>query len=266
MNLPRRLITAAVHACLLLTGSSHALLPLSTGSDPMALLSLMEQTTGVIATKFTTAYTDALVTHPFVTKMATGGILATAGDAIAQTRDVDKPYDGRRALSFMVFDVCYRAMQQMAFPVIVHTCHGQILGPILDGTIVPTEYAAAMEQTLANQLGIVPFIYYPVFFGLSGFVQGLSLEGAIQRAKEKFLPLMKRNLLFWIPIQFFQFGFIEDELQIPFLCVAGLCWTVILSVAAGSTTSYVGPPLPGGKPQESDREDEGVLPAPSSVN
>ena len=56
-----------------------------------------------------------------------------------------------------------------------------------------------MEQTLASQLGIVPFMYYPVFYVLTAFVQGLDAEGAINRAKETFIPLMKRNLLFWIP-------------------------------------------------------------------
>ena len=99
-------------------------------------------------------------------------------------------------------------------------------------------YGGVVEQTLASQLGIVPFLYYPVFFSLTAFIQGLGAHGAIERAKENFFPLMKRNLLFWIPVQFVQFGFIEENLQIPFLSVAGLCWTFILSVSAGSATSY----------------------------
>merc|ERR1711966_57901 len=103
---------------------------------------------------------------------------------------------------------------------------------------LPVSYMAAMEQTLASQLGIVPFLYYPVFFSLTGIVQGLNAEQSIERAKENFIPLMKRNLLFWIPVQFVQFGFIEEGLQIPFLSVCGLAWTFILSIAAGSTKTY----------------------------
>ncbi|KAL7568252.1 hypothetical protein ACA910_022594 [Epithemia clementina (nom. ined.)] len=216
--------------------------------NPMALLSVMEHSTGVMVMKASTAYTNSLLQHPLLTKMATGGILATAGDAIAQSKDVDQPYDGRRALSFMLFDMAYRALQHAAFPIIVATCQGQYLGPALSSvlqhnsgifsSLPTTEYAAAMEQTLASQLGIVPFLYYPVFFSLTALVQGLSAEGALERAKEKFVPLMKRNLLFWIPVQFVQFGFVEEQLQIPFLSVAGLCWTFILSVAAGSATNY----------------------------
>ena len=232
-----------------LAGSGQALVPLHlppttglpTDVDPSSLLSLMEHSMGAMVSQVSTAYTDSLVEHPLLTKMATGGALATAGDAIAQSQEVDKPYDRPRALSFMVFDMSYRALQHAAFPIIVHACQGQYLGSI--SPVIPTDYAAAMEQTLASQLGIVPFLYYPVFFSLTAFLQGLSAEGAIERAKEKFLPLMKRNLLFWIPVQFVQFGFIDENLQIPFLSVAGLCWTFILSVAAGSVSNYNNKPV-----------------------
>ena len=39
-------------------------------------------------------------------------------------------------------------------------------------------------------------------------------------------------------VQFIQFGFIQEDLQIPFLCICGLGWTFILSVMAGSTKKY----------------------------
>ena len=105
-------------------------------------------------------------------------------------------------------------------------------------SVLPMSYLAAMEQTLASQLGIIPFLYYPVFFSLTGLIQGLTTEQSITRAKETFIPLMKRNLLLWIPVQFIQFGFIEEGLQIPFLSVCGLAWTFILSIMAGSAKNY----------------------------
>jgi len=75
-------------------------------------------------------------------------------------------------------------------------------------------------------------------------VQGLDQDAAVERAKDTFVPLMKRNLMFWIPVQFIQFGFIDTSLQIPFLSVAGLCWTFIISQFAGNakaaTTATVG--------------------------
>lgn len=188
-------------------------------------------------------YMHSLQEHPLYTKMATGGILATCGDAIAQKRG-EEPYDVGRAASFMGFDMIYRAGQHVSFPWIVDHCQGQYFTGLLLHVVpstqmqsLPVDSFAAMEQTLASQLGIVPFFYYPVFFSLTGFLQGLTASQALERAQEKFLPLMKRNLLFWIPVQFVQFGFIPTDLQIPFLSAAGLCWTFILSAFAGNASA-----------------------------
>ena len=153
------------------------------------------------------SYKHALQQHPLETKMMTGGLLATMGDALGQSREVDVPYDRRRAASFACFDMAYRATQHHVFPMIVAACKGQfflsaisVIPPLAQSLYnVDSTYFAAMEQTLASQLGVVPFLYYPVFFALTGAVQGLTVEGAVERAKENFLPLMERNLLFWIP-------------------------------------------------------------------
>jgi hypothetical protein len=171
--------------------------------------------------------------------MMTGATLAVCGDATAQSRDKDSEYDTRRAASFAVFDMAYRALQHFSFPIIVAHCHGQYLGslPAISNSFDASQLAA-MEQTLSSQLGIVPFLYYPAFFALTGAIQGLTTSGSITRAKENFIPLMERNLLFWLPVQFVQFGYIQEDLQIPFLSVCGLAWTFILSVAAGSTKNY----------------------------
>lgn len=153
-----------------------------------------------IATDLLNSYKHALEVHPLETKMLTGGMLATMGDAIAQSREPEV-YDKKRGASFASFDMCYRALQHNVFPLIVATCKGQLfLGAIatipavakfVSQNVDPT-YFGAMEQTLASQLIVVPFIYYPVFFALSGAIQGLTVEGAIERAKEKFIPLMER--------------------------------------------------------------------------
>ena len=290
---------------------------------------VLQHSSAAFVKQLTHAYTNALQEHPLVTKMLTGGTLATAGDAIAQktsqqsqqqqqnkhgdSSSNEQWYDTRRASSFMVFDMAYRALQHVSFPIIVQHCHGQYLNALLTTILaaatatatgaaatataghhhhhiqdphqtmmtlsmllhpatataaaattvaeqqqhlLSTDYLAAMEQTLASQLGIVPFLYYPVFFALTGAVQKLSPQAAWERAKDSFGPLMQRNLLFWIPVQFVQFGFIDEQLQIPFLSAAGLCWTFILSVYAGSTKQY--------SSSSSDNAEEAALP-PAAV-
>eukprot|EP00979_Chaetoceros_neogracilis_P012104 scaffold3111_cov263-Chaetoceros_neogracile.AAC.11 len=194
------------------------------------------------------AYAQQLVKHPLITKMMTGATLAVCGDAIAQSQNDDE-YDKRRAASFAGFDFIYRAVQHYSFPAIVQHCQGQYIASILATipglqALVQSQlgenaqsYFGAMEQTLASQLVIVPFFYYPVFYTVTAFVQGLDRDAAIQRAKDTFIPLMQRNLLFWIPVQFIQFGYVDENLQIPFLSVAGLAWTFIISVFAGKATA-----------------------------
>jgi len=186
-------------------------------------------------------YMSALGSYPLPTKMLTGATLATAGDAIAQGRE-DDDYNAARGASFAAFDMTYRAAQHFLFPIIVELCHGQYLlgamAAVGAGQLVDISSLTAMERSLASQLIIVPFMYYPVFFTFTGVMQGLSFDEGVERAKENFIPLMKRNLLFWIPVQYVQFCYVPTDLQIPFLSVAGLAWTFILSVAAGSAKKY----------------------------
>ena len=251
-------LTGLLIACLAFSAEAFSGLHVHDLHDAALLL---QHSGSAIAHKVAATYSDSLTQHPLLTKMATGGTLATAGDAIAQSQ-TDEPYDKRRAFSFMTFDMCYRATQHYAFPVIVAACHGQYLGELLNGTPlhISSEYLAAMEQTLASQLGIVPFMYYPVFYVLTAIVQNLNRKAAVNRAKETFLPLMAKNLKFWIPVQFVQFGFIDEQLQIPFLSAAGLCWTFILSVAAGSTKSYANeePPVNVGSLALEETDEETV--------
>ena len=208
------------------SAAQHALLPTSTTT----LVANAAFPADVLS-----AYKNQLAAHPLPTKMMTGATVALMGDALAQSRDKDFPYDRRRAASFMTFDACYRWLQHETYPTLVANLQGQYLGGLI-GAIPPLSQAAkalgeasgtdptffysTMEQTLSSQLGIVPFIYYPVFYTITGILQQLTVEQTIERARETFIPLMKRNLLFWIPVQFLQFGFVEENLQIPFITVS----------------------------------------------
>ena len=189
-------------------------------------------------------YRQFMTSHPLRTKMVTGGILATIGDGVAQLREADKPYNPSRAASFAAFDVCYRIFQHKVFPFVTKICTGGILGWILSCTMLLLggcksigadlmNIFAATECTLAYQFVVVPLLYYPLFFSFTGILQGLTVRETLERAKNQFLPCWKRNVLFWIPTQFVMFGFIEENLQVPFVCIVGLLWSTILSVTTG---------------------------------
>lgn len=201
-----------------------------------------------------TIYRQELRNDPLKTKVVTGICLAVVGDAIAQARD-PADYNVKRAVSFAAFDGCYRAVQQFTYPPMMQLCSGKVSGAALAALGIATtspeqvHLLASVEQTLASQLVIIPFLYYPVFYAVTGVVQGLTAEETISRAKETFFPLMKRNLQFWIPVQFVCFNFIEENLQIPILIVCGLVWTIILSIVAGAAKAA---------PAKEENEDYGM--------
>lgn len=182
--------------------------------------------------EFGSWYMQSLNDFPIQTKIATAATLAMTGDLIAQSAE-SGPYDSRRGLSFGLFDAIYRGgFQHYLFPVIDDAFQGTILLAVFPFGDV--QLLAAFERTFANQLVVVPLVYYPLFFSLTGLVQGLTLDETLARAREKFLPLVGRNLQFWLPVQITQFMFIPLELQVTWVAVFGLVWKIILSTLAGN--------------------------------
>jgi hypothetical protein len=189
-----------------------------------------------VVSPLVSSYQQALHANPLQTQVATGVVLAVAGDAAAQQKNDE--YDIKRAASFATFDGVYRATQHFIYPPMIAACQGHVLGSIFSSEGV----GAAVEQALVSQLLIIPVVYYPVFFAVTGAVQGLSTRQTINRATSSFWPLMTRNWLFWIPIQFGVFVGVPDEsAQISILIACGLVWTVILSALAGDV--QVEPPV-----------------------
>ena len=177
-------------------------------------------------------YSELLATHPLETKVSTAAALALVGDGIAQ-RAIATPYDKTRALSFVLFDASYRGgFQHQLFPWIIDNCRGEQLQQLLGASEASATFAA-VESTVFNQLVVVPVVYYPLFFAVTGAVQGLTAEQSLARARSQFLSLTLRNWKFWVPAQFCQFAFLDLEWQVPYTCIMGLVWNVILSAWAG---------------------------------
>ena len=188
-------------------------------------------------------YNYLLKYKPLRTKVITGATLAVLGDGIAQLRSsssssrMNARYNPRRALSFATFDGCYRIFQHVAFPYIISSCQGRVVGKIISSSSGGKNIqlaCAALERTLVYQLLVIPILYYPIFFTFTGYIQGLTLSQILTRARSSFIPCWKRNLLFWIPCQFIMFSVINERWQIPFACLLGMLWSSILSITAGN--------------------------------
>ena len=243
-------------------------------SAPVSQSIALEAATSSLATQ----YAAALVSKPVETKVASACVLAIAGDALAQSRDPG-PYDARRGASFVAFDSIYRgAFQHYAFPAIQQLCSGAAVGTAigaLAGQPPLEDVATAVERTLFNQLVVVPIVYYPLFFLITGALQGLTAEQSTARAAQNFAPLMQRNLLFWLPVQYAQFLYVDLEWQVSYVCAAGLVWNIILSALAGDAAAELTPSdmdvasdvddVDGGGAEDRDRLTGVVTPSASAT-
>jgi hypothetical protein len=93
----------------------------------------------------------------------------------------------------------------------------------------PSNTAVATAKLAVNQFLMIPSVYMPLFFAVTGSLAKLDLEESTERAKNMYIPLLKRNYFYWLPIQFFQFLVVPANFQILFISLASLLWTVILS-------------------------------------
>lgn len=97
----------------------------------------------------------------------------------------------------------------------------------------PTEAMLAAAKVAINQFVVVPLIYMPLFFGVTGTLGGLDFIQTKARAQSLYIPLLTRNYFFWLPMQFVQFFVLPPEWQIPFVSLASLVWTIVLSSVGG---------------------------------
>jgi hypothetical protein len=178
-------------------------------------------------------YDEALTQSPIPTRVITAAVLATTGDALAQKGDASVSqknggrWDRRRTLSFALAEGIYKGLllhPMMLFA--IRRLNGQYLG------------VAAIERALFNQLCMAPCVYYPLYFLISGWMQGLSNRETLRRMRAKFPRVYGINLCFWIPVQTFQFSFVPVLYKVPFICFAGLVWICILSQLAGCVKAW----------------------------
>ena len=211
------------------------------------------------------SYQASLTENPITTKLITSAILTSVGDAIAQYGSKgDEPfqYDAKRGICFLGFGALYTGVfQHFWFQFLSSHIREwgeffNVWGPSRASLPVeflyplkqwwmyfdivsgmenpPTDIALATGKLAINQFLVIPALYMPLFFALTGALANLNIEKSIERAITMYPSLLIRNYFYWLPMQFLQFLVIPAPWQIPFISAASLVWTVILSSVATS--------------------------------
>ena len=189
------------------------------------------------------AYSTSLVASPIATKALTACVIGLLGDALAQRTDRNvRSYDALRGVSFGAFGAIYGgAVQHHLFEWLQVTCVGALLGYGRCLSLPETQWLAAVEATLLNQLLFIPMLYYPIFFALKGTLNGAGLRSIVIDARGRYLGMLQTNWAFWIPMNILVFRLVDAELLVSVNALIGVVWNFILSAL---TTARRAVPMP----------------------
>ena len=152
-------------------------------------------------------YEGALSNHPIPTKLATAGLIAGAGDLVAQLLPLDEASrrksllerlacaDWRRTATFAAFGAAYTGgAQHFLFAWLAKTF------PV---PIIPVSARAiqtAKNVALTNFV-ITPLVYVPAFFLSTEVLRGSTPEYAMERLTACWFPTVTTALAVWVPAQ-----------------------------------------------------------------
>lgn len=178
------------------------------------------------SSSFLAWYETNLQARPVVTKMCTGGLLWSIGDAVAQIvppmagQAPPEPYDWARTGRAAIFGFCLHApTSHVHFNFLEYLT--QKAG--VQGLGIPV-FKAFMEQ----------FVYWSwisnsMYHAAMGAMQGMTGEQIYQRIKDVLWETQVAQWVFWIPVQLVNFRYTPVRHQLNVVLVTSIVWTALLS-------------------------------------
>ena len=85
-------------------------------------------------------------------------------------------------------------------------------------------------------LGIhTPFLYFPAFYALKGYVDGQPIKDSFNRFRNNLRDDIVSMWKVWLPAQFVNFSCVPVYMRMPFITCVSFAWTIILSMQRGNS-------------------------------
>lgn len=174
-------------------------------------------------------YNEVAQRYPFGTGVVTTVVKTSAADLFAQkVLEKREDVDWKRHGVFITFGLVYLGGFQYYLynHLFVRWCAGM--------TAVLGHKGSAPIKTFIDQAIHHPFCYFPVFYGMKGYVEGRSPSGIYEKYRAELWENCKALWTIWVPAQLVNFSVVPRHLRIPFVAGVSFAWTVIISVMRGA--------------------------------
>ncbi|KAJ0026545.1 hypothetical protein NQD34_017545 [Periophthalmus magnuspinnatus] len=165
------------------------------------------------------SYQALMSRRPLTVQIITAGSLVGVGDVVSQQ------LIERKGLSNHSFP---RTMKMMG----IGFCFvGPVVGSwykVLDKLVLGTTKSAAMKKMLVDQLCFAP-CFLGAFLGLSGALNGLTLEQNLHKLKRDYTDALISNYYLWPPVQIANFYFIPLHHRLAVVQVVAVIWNSYLT-------------------------------------
>jgi hypothetical protein len=85
-------------------------------------------------------------------------------------------------------------------------------------------------------LGIhTPFLYFPSFYALKGYVDGQPINDSFNRFRNNLRDDIVSMWKVWLPAQLVNFSCVPVYMRMPFITCVSFAWTILLSMQRGKS-------------------------------
>jgi protein Mpv17 len=168
--------------------------------------------------------------HPLFVSLVGNTVKTASADIFTQTYiEKKKEIDYKRLSVFTTFGLVYLGgWQYFLFNNLFVKC---------EKLMTLAKYRSLTQSSILTFLDLglhTPFMYYPSFYIIKGYLEKQSSNEIFQTYKKNIYSDLIAMWKLWLPVQMVNFSFVPLHMRMPFITSVSFGWTVILSMMRGA--------------------------------